>query len=290
MDQAETLRKLKSERLKRNKGLMKKIAITSGKGGVGKTNVVINLAIALQRMKKKITIFDADLGLANIDILLGLTPKYNIVNLISDNFPIEKIMIEGPSGIKIIPASSGIQEITNLDPFQEEKLLQELAKVEDFTDILLIDTAAGISNLVLSFLLSSEEIVLVTNSEPTSIVDAYAVVKVVSKYDMEKPISVIVNSVRSNEEGEIVYNQLKTTVDRFLGRDISLLGFLPYDESVIESVKRQEAVLEAFPKSEVSRAFSNLSRILLNKLSWVKPTERSDESWKKMLNLSENEK
>ncbi len=290
MDQAETLRKLKSERLKRKKGLMKKIAITSGKGGVGKTNVVINLAIALQRMKKKITIFDADLGLANIDILLGLAPKYNIVNLISDDFPIEKIMIEGPSGIKIIPASSGIQEITNLDPFQEEKLIQELAKVEDFTDILLIDTAAGISNLVLSFLLSSEEIVLVTNSEPTSIVDAYAVVKVVSKYDMEKPISVIVNSVRSNEEGEIVYNQLKTTVDRFLGRDISLLGFLPYDESVIESVKRQEAVLEAFPKSEVSRAFSNLSRILLNKLSWVKPTEGSDESWKKMLNLSENEK
>ncbi len=290
MDQAETLRKLKSERLKKNNGLMKKIAITSGKGGVGKTNVVINLAIALQRRKKRITIFDADLGLANIDILLGLAPKYNIVNLISDDFPIEKILIEGPGGIKIIPASSGIQEITNLDPYQEEKLLSELSKVAEFTDILLIDTAAGISNLVLSFLLSSEEIILVTNSEPTSIVDAYAVVKVVSKYDLEKPISVIVNSVRSEEEGKTVFNQLRTTVDRFLGREISLLGFLPYDKVVLEAVKTQKAVVEAFPESEISRAFSNLSRILLNKLSWVTPDEGNNESWKKMLSLSENEK
>lgn len=290
MDQAETLRKLKNEKLKKGNSEMKKIAITSGKGGVGKTNVVINLAIALQKRKKNITIFDADLGLANIDILLGLAPKYNIVNLISDNYPIEKIMIEGPSGIKIIPASSGIQEITNLDPFQEERLIQELSNIEKFTDILLIDTAAGISDLVLSFLMSSEEIILVTNSEPTSIVDAYAVVKVVSKYDMEKPISVIVNSVRSNEEGEMVYNQLKNAVDKFLGRDISLLGFLPYDKSVVESVKIQKAVLEAFPESEISRAFSNLSRILLNKLSWTRTKEESKESWKKILNFKESEK
>ncbi len=290
MDQAETLRKIKKERIKRSGAVMKKIAITSGKGGVGKTNVVINLAIALQRRKKKVTIFDADLGLANIDILLGLTPKYNIVNLISDNLPIEKIMVDGPEGIKIIPASSGIQEITNLDPYQEERLIQELSNIEKFTDILLIDTAAGISDLVLSFLMSSEEIILVTNLEPTSIVDAYAVVKVVSKYDMEKPISVIVNSVKTQEEGEKVYNQLKNAVDRFLGREINLLGFLPYDKAVAEAVKMQRAVTEAFPESEISRAFSNLSRIVLNKLTWRKSEDNNAETWKKMLSFSESEK
>ncbi len=290
MDQAETLRKIKKERIKKRGVSMKKIAITSGKGGVGKTNVVINLAIALQRRKKKITIFDADLGLANIDILLGLTPKYNIVNLISDNLPIEKIMVDGPEGIKIIPASSGIQEITNLDPYQEERLVQELSNIEKFTDILLIDTAAGISDLVLSFLMSSEEIILVTNSEPTSIVDAYAVVKVVSKYDMEKPISVVVNSVKTQEEGEKVYNQLKNAVDRFIGREINLLGFLPYDKAVVEAVKMQRAVTEAFPESEISRAFSNLSRIVLNKLTWRKSEENNAETWKKMLNFNESEK
>jgi flagellar biosynthesis protein FlhG len=287
MDQAETLRKLKKNfNIKKGKTQgMKKIAITSGKGGVGKTNTVVNLAIALQKRKKKITVFDADLGLANIDILLGLTPEHNIVDIIKTGLSIEEIIVEGPQGIKIVPASSGIQEITNLDSYQEERLLTEISKIENFTDILLIDTAAGISDLVLSFLLMSEDIIIIVNSEPTSIVDAYAMVKVITSYDSSKQISIVVNSVKNLDEGKAVFDQLNNVADRFLGKDLNLMGFLPFDKRVAEAVRNQKPVTEAFPESEISVAFNNLARILLNKLSWNSKTGDSYESWKKMINF-----
>ncbi len=287
MDQAETLRKLKKNiNIRRNNQRgMKKIAITSGKGGVGKTNTVVNLAIALQKKKKKVTVFDADLGLANIDILLGLTPEHNIVDIVKDDLGIEDIIVEGPQGIKIVPASSGIQEITNLDSLQEEKLLSEISKIEDFTDILLIDTAAGISDLVLSFLLMSEDIIIIVNSEPTSIVDAYAIIKVITGYDPAKPISIVVNSVSNMDEGKAVFDQINNVADRFLGKDLNLMGFLPFDKRVAEAVRNQKPVVESFPESKISAAFNNLARILLNRLSWNNKTGDSYESWKKMINF-----
>ncbi len=291
MDQAETLRKLKGKfNIKKDKSIgMKKIAITSGKGGVGKTNTVVNLAMALQKRKKRVTVFDADLGLANIDILLGLTPEHNIVDIIKDNLSIEDIILDGPEGIKIVPASSGIQEITNLNQYQEEKLLSEISKIEDFTDILLIDTAAGISDLVLSFLLMAEEIIIIVNSEPTSIVDAYAMIKVITSYDSSKSISIIVNSVRTDEEGKAVFDQLNNVADRFLGKDLNLMGYLPFDKRVAEAVRNQQPVIQEFPKSEISIAFNNIARILLNKMSWNTKNGDSYESWKKMINFKSDE-
>jgi len=236
------------------------IAITSGKGGVGKTSIVANLGYSFTRMGKKVLILDADLGLGNLDVLLGLAPKYNLSHVIMDEKRIEDILIEGPGKMKILPASSGIQELTNLTRKQKINILTQLDQLIDSVDVLLIDTAAGISSNVMDFNATAQDIVVVVSPEPTSITDAYALVKVLSLKYSEKVCKLLVNRTTRPEEGREVFRQLHLVTDRFLDINIEYLGCILDDEKVTRGVKSQKIVCELFPDTQASRCFRDLAR------------------------------
>lgn len=242
----------------RNRKPIRTIAIASGKGGVGKTNVVANLAIALQKTGKKVLILDADLGLSNVDILLHLAPRYNIQHVISGEKRLSDIIVQGPSGIKVLPASSGVQELTHLDAFQRMRLLEEFEAYEDDIDILLIDTSAGISENVAFFCVASQEIVILTNPEPTALTDAYALIKVLFTRYQEKQFRILVNSARSAEDAKEVYRKLSVVTDRFLNVSLDYLGYIPYDKSIPDAVRAQKPFLQMFPRAAASRALNEL--------------------------------
>lgn len=243
----------------RNRKTVRTITIASGKGGVGKTNVVANLAIALRKMGKEVLILDADLGLSNVDILLHLAPRYNIQHVIRGEKRLKDVIVEGPHGVKVLPASSGVQELTHLDAFQRMRLLEEFEAYEEDIDVLLIDTSAGISENVAFFCVASREIVIVTSPEPTALTDAYALIKVLFTRYQEKEFHVLVNSARNPEDAKDVYRKLATAADRFLSVSLDYLGYLPYDKSVHEAVRAQKPFLDMFPSGAASRALEELA-------------------------------
>jgi len=236
------------------------IAITSGKGGVGKTSIVANLGYAFTKLGKKVLILDADLGLGNLDVLLGLAPKYNLSHVIMEEKTIEDILIEGPGKMKILPASSGIQELTSLTRQQKINILTQLDRLIDTVDILFIDTAAGISPNVMDFNATAQEIVVVVSPEPTSITDAYAQMKVLSLKYSEKVCKLLVNMTTRPEEGREVFRQLHLVTDRFLDIHIEYLGCILNDEKVTRGVKSQKIVSELFPDTQASKCFKDLAR------------------------------
>jgi flagellar biosynthesis protein FlhG len=264
MNQASTLMQASSGWLGRFQRL-KTVAITSGKGGVGKTNVVVNLGVALANKKVKVAILDADYGLGNIDILLGIEPRHDLNDLINERASLEQILVKR-NGLLIIPATSGIQSLTQLTPQQELVLFRELKKLEEMVDILIIDTAAGISDNVISLLLSADEVFLVVSSEPTSIVDSYAVVKVVSELDPFKRFSVIANQVEDEEESAEIFLKISRATIKFLNKTIEYMGAVQHDKKLIESVKFQRPVVEQFPDSRSSQDFVRLARLLQNRI------------------------
>jgi len=236
-------------------GPVQVIAVTSGKGGVGKTNVVANLAYSLSRLKRRVLILDADMGLANLDVLLGLIPKYTIHHILMGEKSLDEIMMDGPGGVKILPASSGVQELTALTTQQRMVLLSQLESLNERTDVLLIDTAAGISSNVMFFSTMANEIVVVASPEPTSITDAYATMKVLTTRYGEKYFYLLVNFVRDESEGLEVYRHLTMVTERFLNLSIRYLGFIPVDGHVQQAVKQQRAVAELYPNCLASRSF-----------------------------------
>jgi len=236
------------------------IAITSGKGGVGKTNIVANLGFALSRLGKKVLILDADLGLGNLDVLLGLTPKFNLSHVISGEKGLDEIMMDGPGGMKILPAASGIQELTRLTEDQRMQILEGLDGAIDSIDILLIDTAAGISPNVMYFNTTAQDILVVVTPDPTSITDAYALMKVLSLKYAEKSFKLMVNQAASIDEAREVFEQLKLVADRFLDISIEYIGHAFFDKNVTKSVRRQKLVSEICPDSRVSRCFDSLAK------------------------------
>ena len=236
------------------------IAITSGKGGVGKTSIVANLGYAFTKFGAKVLILDADLGLGNLDVLLGLAPKYNLSHVIMGEKTIEDILIEGPGKMKILPASSGIQELTHLTRKQKINILTQLDQLIDSVDVLFIDTAAGISSNVMDFNATAQEIVVVVSPEPTSITDAYALMKVLSLKYCEKICKLLVNKTTRPEEGREVFRQLHLVTDRFLDINIEYLGCILEDEKVTRGVKSQKIVSELFPDTQASRCFRDLAR------------------------------
>jgi flagellar biosynthesis protein FlhG len=242
------------------------MAITSGKGGVGKTNVVAGLAMALSNVGERVTVLDADFGLANLDILLGLTPTHTLEHVLRGEKLLEEILLDGPMGIKVIPASSGIQELTRLDAASELRLVQGLQRVAEGQDWLLIDTAAGIHDSVLKLLMAAQEIILVTTPEPTSLVDAYAMVKVVHLRDPKKPIWLLVNNAQNETEAEETIEQLQAATLRFLGRELQVLGLVPTDPFVLQSVRQQRGVVDLFPRSPSSLAFRAVADQLRKKV------------------------
>jgi len=242
------------------------ISVTSGKGGVGKTNVVVNLAIALSRLGKRCLVLDADLGLGNIDVMLGLTPEYNIGHVLRGEKTMADVVVEGPCGIKILPASSGVYELTDLSAADRLAVISHLETYSASCgglDIMLIDTAAGISSNVVFFNIASREIIVVTTPEPTAITDAYALMKVLSQRHGERAFLLVVNSVRSARQGLEVYRNISSAGDKFLNVSLDYLGCILHDESVHKSVARQKAVVEVYPDSRASASFAELAAALL---------------------------
>ncbi len=242
------------------------ISVTSGKGGVGKSNVVSNLAIALSAQGKKVLLIDADLGLGNLDVLLGLSPVYNLNDVLNGNKSIIDILIDGPAGIKIIPAGSGVQELTSLGQHEKLKLLDELDMLEEQFDILIVDTEAGISENVTYFTVAAQEIFVVVTPEPTSITDAYALIKLLATRYSEHHFKVLVNMAKDSEDALEVFRKLANVAGRFLDISLDYLGCVVKDEKVVDAVKRQKAVTELFPDSEASQCFNTIAkRVIENK-------------------------
>ena len=259
------------------------ISITSGKGGVGKTSIVANLGYAFYKMGKKVLVLDADMGLGNLDVLLGLAPKYNLSHVIAGEKTIEEILVSGPGDMKILPASSGIQELTQLTREQKIQVLTQLDPLIDSVDVLLIDTAAGISQNVMDFNATAHEIVVVVSPEPTSITDAYALMKVLSLKYSEKVCKLLVNMTARPEEGRDVYRQLHLVTDRFLDINIDYLGCVLYDTKVTRGVRNQRIVSELFPDAQASRCFKDLARKISNMPLENQPKDGSNLFWQHLV-------
>ncbi|MGD2097750.1 MAG: MinD/ParA family protein [Desulfobacterales bacterium] len=239
------------------------IAVTSGKGGVGKTNIVANLGYAFTQLGKKVLILDADLGLGNLDVLLGLAPKYNLSHVLAGERSISEIMVEGPGQLLILPAASGIQELTQLSRQQKVQILRELDEVIDRVDLLLIDTAAGISSNVMDFNVIAQEIIVVVSPEPTAITDAYALMKVLALKYAEKNCQVLVNLASSVRQGSEVFRQLNLVTERFLDMSIDYVGSVLFDANVTNGIKQQKLVSDLFPDTCASKCFQDLARKII---------------------------
>lgn len=237
------------------------IAVTGGKGGVGKTNVSVNLSLALADLGRRVMLLDADLGLANVDVLLGLTPKRTLADVINGECDLKDVLIQGPGGIRIVPAASGTQSMVQLSPMQHAGLIQAFSEIGYNVDVLVVDTAAGIGDGVVSFVRAAQEVIVVVCDEPTSITDAYALIKLLNRdYGMNR-FRVLANMAHSPQEGRNLFAKLTKVTDRFLD-DVALqyLGAVPYDESVRKAVQKQRAVYEAFPRSKCSLAFKAIAQ------------------------------
>lgn len=254
VDQAEGLRRL------HKRGPVRVIAVTSGKGGVGKTNVSINLAVSMAEMGKRVMVMDADLGLANTDVLLGLHPQYNLSHVLAGERTLEEVIVEGPAGIKVIPASSGTQHMAELTPAEHMGIIQAFSELNDDLDVLIVDTAAGISDSVIRFCVAAQEVVVVVCNEPASITDAYALIKLLNKSYGVYQFRVLANMASTAQEGRELFLNLSKVTERFLDVTLDFYGMVPFDESLRKAVRKQKAVCEAFPRSRAAVAFKNLAQ------------------------------
>jgi len=243
------------------------ITITSGKGGVGKTSVVINLALSLARLGHRVGILDADFGLGNVDVLLGMTPQHHLGDYLTGAKTLDEITIPGPLGIRIIPAGSGVRSLTALGPDQWTQLASVIRTISRDLDYLLLDTAAGISDNVVEPLLMAERVLVVTSFEPAAVVDAYALIKIATRAEPEKEIGLVVNGARDADEASAVFRQLDVAASRFLQRSLRYYGYIVADASVREASLGQRAVVEHAPNAPASRCF----RILASRLAGLTP-------------------
>ncbi len=253
IDQASGLRKMQDLQQ------IKVIAVSGGKGGVGKTNVSLNTAIALAQQGKRVLVLDADLGLANVDVMLGLRVKRNLSHVLSGECELDDIIIKGPAGINLIPATSGTQSMVDLTPAEHAGLIRAFSDMQGQFDILIVDTAAGISDMVLSFTRAAQDVMLVVCDEPTSITDCYALMKLLSRDHGVFKFKVVANMVRTAKEGQQLFAKLTKVTDRFLDVALELVAVIPFDENIRKSVRKQKAIVEAFPDSPASVAFKRLA-------------------------------
>lgn len=254
----------------RKQGVTRVVSFTSGKGGVGKTHTVTNLAISLASQGLSVLVLDADLGLANVDVLLGLKPKGTLHDVLKGSCGLDDILIEGPGGISIIPAASGIEEIQSLRAEEKMLLLEEIERVAHRFDYLLIDTPAGISSDVMYFNSAAAEVVCVITGEPTSLTDAYALIKILSSSYGERDVSIVVNNVASEDEAHVAFKKLARAVERFLQVDVRYLGWIPSDATVRECIMQQRPISAEFPSSKAAMALSGLAK----RIEIERPTQR----------------
>lgn len=270
MDQAQQLRnviKKQNQRMIRNSARV--ITVTSGKGGVGKSNVAVNLAIQFRKMDKRVLIFDADFGLANVEVMFGSMPKYNLSDLIYHDMKISEIITEGPMGIGFISAGSGILGLNNLAKAQIMYLVKSLEELETLTDILIVDTGAGISDSVMEFVLASPEVLLVTTPDPSSLTDSYSLLKALynSPEFMRKKslVHVLANRAASAGDGQAVFDKLNSVVKQFLDGEISYIGMIPQDTMLEKAVRQQKPVSMCYPNAKSAKAFEKLADSLVNR-------------------------
>ncbi|MDB2705158.1 MinD/ParA family protein [Pseudomonadota bacterium] len=239
---------------------VKVIAVASGKGGVGKTNITVNLGTALAAQGKQVLLLDADLGLANIDVMLGLHPQYNLLHVLDGSKTLEEVIVEGPHGLKIIPAASGVQKMAELSSAEHAGLIQAFSEMDQHIDILLIDSAAGIADSVVSFTRAAQEVIVVVCDEPASITDAYAFIKLLSReYDVTD-FHIIANMAPNIQEGRELFNKISLVCDRFLDVSLDFMGIVPFDNDLRRAVKKQRAVVEFIPRSKSAIAFTHLAK------------------------------
>ncbi|PHS70582.1 MAG: cobyrinic acid a,c-diamide synthase [Methylophaga sp.] len=255
IDQANGLRKMSNP-----PHPVKVIAVASGKGGVGKTNVTVNLGVALASQGKQVLLLDADLGLANIDVMLGLHPQYNLMHVLDGSKSLSDIIVEGPSGLKVIPAASGVQKMAELSPAEHAGMIQAFSEMEQHIDVLLIDSAAGISDSVTSFTRAAQEIIIVVCDEPASITDAYALIKLLNREHNVARFHIIANMSHNIQEGRELFNKISLVCDRFLDVTLDFMGIVPFDNDLRQAVKKQRAVVEYFPRSKSATAFMHLAK------------------------------
>lgn len=270
MDQAEGLRNIiKKQELESGRKTARVITVTSGKGGVGKTSLSVNLAIQLRRLGKRVVVLDADFGLANIEIMLGIRPQYNLADLMFRGKNMSDIITYGPEGIGFISGGSGINEMANLTRDQVFRLIQKMAELDQQTDVIIVDTGAGIGDSVLEFVAASAEVLLVATPEPTSITDAYALLKSLNRSSSYKPgktvVKMIANQVRGNKDADELFDKLGIVVNKFLNIDIEYLGSVPYDANMQKAVMRQEPLSMAAPNALAARSVEKIARVLANK-------------------------
>jgi len=266
MDQAEKLRTIVKKN-QRNTPKAQIFTVTSGKGGVGKSNVVVNLAVQMQKRGKKVIIFDADFGLANVEIMFGAIPKLNLSDLIYRGKTIQEIITPGPLDIGFISGGSGVMGVNNLSKEQLKFLVGNLSKLDELADVIIIDTGAGISDNVLEFVMASPEILLLATSEPSSLTDAYSLLKALHRNEefrqTETKIKVISNRVTSEEEGIGIYEKLNAVVGQFLNGNLEYLGMIPQDAAVEKAIRQQQPVTLLYPESKSSKAFDVLTDCLI---------------------------
>ncbi|MDQ1093304.1 flagellar biosynthesis protein FlhG [Xanthomonas sacchari] len=251
-------------------GPVRTIAVTGGKGGVGKTNISVNLSMALADMGKRTLLLDADLGLANVDVLLGLTPKFTVADLVAGRCTLEEVLIDLPNGLMVVPAASGRRYMAELPPAQHVGLVNVFSELQRELDVMIVDTAAGITDSVLTFCQAAQDAVVVVCDEPASITDAYALIKVLSRERGVDRVQIVANMVRDLNEGRLLYDKLSRVCEKFLG-DVSLnyLGCVPQDDWLRLSVQRQQPVVKAYPSSPSAQAIAEIAR---RTARWQAPT------------------
>ncbi len=234
--------------------LAQTIAVASGKGGVGKSNVAVNVALELAALGHRVTLLDADMALANADVLLGLTPQYHLGHVLTGQRTLQEVQIQVTNGLRLIPGGSGIAELASPSLDQQARLFKELRALETDSDFMIIDTAAGIAGNVIGILKAVSEVIIVTTPDPTALVDAYATIKLMHQSATDTPIHIVVNDVVDLGDADRIFKQLRTTTSRFLNRDISYLGTIPHDSELIEAVREQRPVVQYAPNTPASRA------------------------------------
>lgn len=268
MDQAEVLRQLVN-RNNVEKEKSKIITVTSGKGGVGKSNFIVNLAITLSKEGKKVLLFDADIGMGNDDVLMGIYHKYNIMDVINGEVSIEEGIIEGPNGIHLLPGGTGINNIEDLTEEQREKFISEIDNVDGY-DYILIDTGAGINRTVLAFVASSDEAIFILTPEPTSLTDGYSLFKALKHFKIETHVNIVINRALSEEEGRATFSKFDLATRRFLNRYPTYLGCIYEDKHLTMAVRNQTPVVIKYPKSEAARSIVRVAARVMGKENSIK--------------------
>jgi flagellar biosynthesis protein FlhG len=253
-DQAAGIRRMN------NSNPIRVIAITSGKGGAGKTNLSVNLAIALAKTGQRVAVLDADMGLANVDILLGVYPKFNLSHVLTGEKSLADIIIEVSSGIKIIPGASGIQKLAELSPTEQATMIHAFSEIEQELDVLIVDTAAGISAGVVNFVRACQEIIVVVCDEPTSLTDAYAFIKLMNRDYKRSNFHIVANMVKTAEQGQALFQKLTKVTDHYLDVTLRFVGSVPFDTNLSKSVQKQIPVLVGFPETKASLAIKEIAK------------------------------